>query len=39
MNRLSNPAGHYLHVHTALDPDVALRGQLSAGTTVSDPGY
>jgi hypothetical protein len=26
-------------VHTALNPDGAVRGQLSAGTTVSDPGY
>jgi len=36
---LTNPAGHYFNVHTALNPDGAVRGQLSAGTTVSDPGY
>lgn len=36
---LNNPAGHYFNVHTALNPDGAVRGQLSAGTTVSDPGY
>jgi hypothetical protein len=36
---LSNPAGHYFNVHTALNPDGAVRGQLSTGTTVSDPGY
>jgi hypothetical protein len=36
---LSNPAGHYFNVHTALNPDGAVRGQLSAGTTVSEPGY
>ena len=36
---LGNPAGHYFNVHTALNPDGAVRGQLSAGTTVSDPGY
>jgi hypothetical protein len=36
---LSNPAGHYFNVHTALNPDGAVRGQLSAGTTVTDPGY
>jgi len=33
---LSNRAGHYLNVHTALNPDGAIRGQLSQGTF--DPG-
>ncbi len=27
---LSNPAGHYFNVHTALNPDGAIRGQLSS---------
>ena len=27
---LSNPAGHYFNVHTALNPDGAIRGQLLA---------
>jgi hypothetical protein len=27
---LLNPAGHYFNVHTALNPDGAIRGQLSA---------
>jgi hypothetical protein len=39
---LSDPAGHYFNVHTALNPDGAIRGQLSAGTTTtsgSGPGY
>jgi hypothetical protein len=27
---LSNPTGHYFNVHTALNPDGAMRGQLSA---------
>jgi hypothetical protein len=35
---LNNPAGHYFNVHTALNPDGAIRGQLSAGTTVTRPG-
>ena len=26
---LNNPAGHYFNVHTALNPDGAIRGQLS----------
>ena len=26
---LANPAGHYFNVHTALNPDGAIRGQLS----------
>jgi hypothetical protein len=30
---LNNPAGHYFNVHTALNPDGAIRGQLPAGTT------
>ena len=33
---LNNPAGHYFNVHTALNPDGAIRGQLSEGTF--DPG-
>ena len=33
---LSNRAGHYFNVHTALNPDGAVRGQLSDGTF--DPG-
>ena len=33
---LSNRAGHYLNVHTSLNPDGAIRGQLSAGSF--DPG-
>ena len=33
---LSNRAGHYFNVHTALNPDGAIRGQLSDGTF--DPG-
>ena len=33
---LSNRAGHYFNVHTALNPDGAIRGQLSEGTF--DPG-
>ena len=28
---LSNRAGHYFNVHTALNPDGAIRGQLSEG--------
>lgn len=28
---LNNPAGHYFNVHTALNPDGAIRGQLSGG--------
>jgi hypothetical protein len=35
---LSNPAGHYLNVHTALNPDGAIRGQLGPGVTTADPG-
>ena len=33
---LNNRAGHYFNVHTALNPDGAIRGQLSEGTF--DPG-
>jgi hypothetical protein len=33
---LNNRAGHYFNVHTALNPDGAVRGQLSEGTF--DPG-
>jgi hypothetical protein len=35
---LSNPAGHYFNVHTALNPDGAIRGQLSAGMTTTTTG-
>ena len=35
---LSNPAGHYFNVHTAINPDGAIRGQLSGGTTTQGPG-
>jgi hypothetical protein len=28
---LGNPAGHYFNVHTTLNPDGAIRGQLAAG--------
>ena len=35
---LNNPAAHYFNVHTALNPDGAIRGQLSGGTTVSGSG-
>jgi CHRD domain len=30
---LSNPAGHYFNVHTALNPAGAIRGQLGASVT------
>jgi hypothetical protein len=33
---LNNRAGHYFNVHTALNPDGAVRGQLTEGTF--DPG-
>jgi hypothetical protein len=33
---LNNRAGHYFNVHTGLNPDGAIRGQLSEGTF--DPG-
>lgn len=35
---LQNPAGFYVNVHTALNPDGAIRGQLAAGVTTGDPG-
>jgi CHRD domain-containing protein len=35
---LANPAGHYFNVHTALNPDGAIRGQLAGGGAVFTPG-
>jgi hypothetical protein len=35
---LSNPAGHYFNVHTALNPDGAIRGQLAGGGAIVDSG-
>ena len=35
---LSSPAGHYFNVHTALNPDGAIRGQLAGGGATFDPG-
>jgi CHRD domain len=35
---LSNPAGHYFNVHTALNPDGAIRGQLAGGGATVDLG-
>jgi hypothetical protein len=35
---LNNPAGHYFNVHTALNPDGAIRGQLAGGGATLDPG-
>jgi hypothetical protein len=35
---LSNPAGHYFNVHTALNPAGAIRGQLAGGGASLDPG-
>jgi hypothetical protein len=35
---LSNPAGHYFNVHTALNPGGAIRGQLAGGGATVDPG-
>jgi hypothetical protein len=35
---LSNPAGHYFNVHTGLNPDGAIRGQLSGAGATFDPG-
>ena len=32
---LNNPAGFYFNVHTALNPNGAIRGQLSAPVTVT----
>ena len=36
---LSNPSAHYFNVHTALNPDGAIRGQLSTGTVTGGVGY
>ncbi len=35
---LSNPAGHYFNVHTTLNPDGAIRGQLAGGGATLVPG-
>jgi hypothetical protein len=35
---LSNPAGHYFNVHTALNPAGSIRGQLAGGGATLDPG-
>jgi hypothetical protein len=35
---LNNPAGHYFNVHTALNPDGAIRGQLAGGGATFDAG-
>ena len=35
---LNNPSAHYFNVHTALNPDGAIRGQLAGGGTTFDPG-
>jgi hypothetical protein len=35
---LNNPAGHYFNVHTALNPNGAIRGQLAGGGATFDPG-
>ena len=35
---LNNPAGHYFNVHTRLNPDGAIRGQLAGGGATLDPG-
>ena len=35
---LSNPAGHYFNVHTALNPSGAIRGQLAGGGAIVDMG-
>jgi hypothetical protein len=36
---LGNPSAHYFNVHTALNPDGAVRGQLSTGTITGGSGY
>ena len=36
---LSNPSAHYFNVHTALNPDGAIRGQLATGTVTGGVGY
>ena len=35
---LNNPAGHYFNVHTALNPDGAIRGQLAGGGATLETG-
>jgi hypothetical protein len=35
---LSNPTGHYFNVHTGLNPNGAIRGQLADGGATFDPG-
>ena len=35
---LNNPAGHYFNIHTRLNPDGAIRGQLAGGGATLDPG-
>ncbi len=35
---LANPSAHYFNVHTALNPNGAIRGQLAGGGAVVDPG-
>ena len=35
---LSNPAGHYFNVHTSLNPNGSIRGQLAGGGATLDPG-
>ena len=35
---LSNPAGHYFNVHTALNPGGAIRGQLAGGGATVNSG-
>ena len=35
---LNNPGGHYFNVHTARNPDGAIRGQLAGGGATFDPG-
>jgi hypothetical protein len=35
---LSNPAAHYFNVHTALNPDGAIRGQLAGGGAAVNSG-
>ena len=36
---LGNPAGHYFNVHTSLNPDGAIRGQLSTASPASSPAF
>lgn len=35
---LNSPAAHYFNVHTALNPDGAIRGQLAGGGATFNPG-